>query len=1199
MSKVEKSFTTLGLADGILDGVLSCLIDAEKKAKSSREIQTLEVDRRGLRQDLYVGRLMVIPHQVMDDTSKIPDPLLKGAVLRLFDGEEAMALEAHRLSTNEFDDLSPKDVTEYKDKVFRDDENKLGCVVVFQPAWGNFRDYHAFRWTKDQNKLKTMLRHLVFSAYYNPSLSALFDTLSEEAIKLDAENITHDHLGYAFQFQSEEKSFPVLDKGDNDEPLVKAKKGGLKKRAEQPVESSVMKLSLDEFTAAYLEAAVWTGTDDDGTPLDNEGKFGSDDFSPEALRKAEEDCSAFVQMAGDKIEPMGDRRAGTLFWLNRNGHGTGFWDEDTLSPEVQKELDTLAHSFGECDLYVSDDGELELTGGHIPAPPPAEGSGHVLPVQGSQKIRFASYNLAKIAAAKEAPEETAVLNELDAQLRAKLGSDSNFEKGANTGDAGSVRIPTSEKSGQHGIDGAPETEKVAVSDGSTGLRAQPDYGEADSYTAVMNDANASNNKTRSMLAALLEKTASNEDLHNGYTEMREVIKSDFAGDTRSKETDHKTASIAPVGPTPTVQNRPKEKPKEYASPKRVAPYSPSKEEGKGQTIDKYAAPYSGGLMDTPFYHEQARQRAEAAEAMGIKPGGFVNLYDWYPDIWAEVITAYPGSPELPEHGPFVSYYRYEKDGSPNRQFSGKDSTYGYNIRAYKEDVDPAWGRTVARKDGLWRDGTRVVPPTKKASDKGAASSDKSAYIGSQAATPELLAQAFEKAKSDWMSPGAIFTWTEQDSMAPETETTGSYKHVRPADLEGRDYTLKNVNGLIGIHFNDAKFDPSTKKIVRAADQAISSTANRLVEQHYGEYFTTDSLKALLRNATNDVKAVFSFMTQQGLLVPYGDGQYKIQTRQHGEDTKLGLWNEDEEDENDLCPNCMGPGTELGTLGNRKHFRCRDCGMDFSRKAEKVASAHSKMALTYMHPGQVLEQFYPEVLKDVSNYPQGYAERNYTPPPLPLELRDSPDNAQVTVDDYSDHNMKHPKAEPGLIPSQDSNSVPLKPNEKSIRGPFFSDQFYRVHTDISPALLTMKSSLENKTASSPEKAKIIGEFLRKLSGEIASSLLAAFVMTDRPLFTGSPAYSSINLKDGSTYLPMNPILTSGGMNPYAEQFRALLKSVNDGELADAINDAWAQGGVWHGTEGSTDRWLYEVFVRIESVDIDTLEIRYKYVTGIKE
>lgn len=30
-----------------------------------------------------------------------------------------------------------------------------------------------------------------------------------------------------------------------------------------------------------------------------------------------------------------------------------------------------------------------------------------------------------------------------------------------------------------------------------------------------------------------------------------------------------------------------------------------------------------------------------------------------------------------------------------------------------------------------------------------------------------------------------------------------------------------------------------------------------------------------------------------------------------------------------CPNCGGPGVELGSLGRRAHYRCRNCGTDFS------------------------------------------------------------------------------------------------------------------------------------------------------------------------------------------------------------------------------------------------------------------------------
>jgi hypothetical protein len=1045
MARVEKSFTTLGL-EGILQGVVACLVDAEKKAKSSREIQSIDVSRRGLRQDLYVGKLMVIPASVMDEMDKIPDPLLKGAVISLFDGEDASYLEMHRLSTSEFDNLTPKDISEYKDKVFKDSEGKLGCIVIFQPAWGNARDLHAFHFTTDVPKLTLLVRHLVFSAYYNPSLSALFDTLSEEAIKLDAVNITHDHIGPAYEFQSKENVYPQLDK------MAKI--------------ASIMKMSPDEFTTAYLEAAVWTGTDETGESLDREGKFSIEDFSTEALRKAEEDCTAFMEMAGPELDALSSDQAGHLFWLNRNGHGTGFWDEDKLSPEAQQSLDKLAHSFGECDMYVSEDGELELSGGQIPAPTPQPGSGHILPKE-SKWIRLNASALPLILADKITPEETSVFDELTIQLKKKTanrkiaegtdtfdgycpicgspgcqgecssstGGKENFEERTATGDAGSVRIPTSP---------------------NTGTRAEEDFEQPGSQPTEEEPVHFGSLR----MAAFLEKIASGEVL-NGYTQMRETFKSDFASkDEATKETDHegtieKQAALPP--PPPAI----------------IAP-APAQ-----------AAPVTG---------------------IGAKP-----------------------------HSAVLNAIQKALQGAGVGKGSSEESSQATELLL---------ARMMANKS--------ITSNIKKTNEG----------QFSITLTPEVVNQLVNVYK---LTPGQNST-AQKDKPELQTE-------VSDVTIDSRPQWYKD------------------KMNVQSADQEISSAANQLVEQHHGEYLSKENLTRLLSHMTNNVKAVFSFLTQQGLLQAYGKDSFKVMTRTEQEDNS---------DSGVFCPNCAGPGVPMGNLGGREHFRCRNCGSDFSQKMAsdtKVASTH-KMALTYMHPGEALEQFYPEILKDTSDYPIGYPERNSTPPPLPLELQNEPGGeSQVTDKDYSDGGMKHSLGEPGLVPSQDSNSVPLKPNERSIRGPFFSDQFYRIHTDIEPALLTMKSSLENKTAASPSKAAIIAEFLRKLSGEIASSLLAAFVVTDRPLFTNSPSYSVINLSNESTICPMNPLLTSGGMSPYVAQFKSLLSSINSGELTEAINNAWAQGGVWH--DGPDGRFLYEIFVRIEKVDIETLDITYKYITGTKE
>lgn len=48
----------------------------------------------------------------------------------------------------------------------------------------------------------------------------------------------------------------------------------------------------------------------------------------------------------------------------------------------------------------------------------------------------------------------------------------------------------------------------------------------------------------------------------------------------------------------------------------------------------------------------------------------------------------------------------------------------------------------------------------------------------------------------------------------------------------------------------------------------------------------------------------------------------------------------EEDDFAYCPMCGGAGYELGTLGNKRHFRCRDCGIDFSDDAKTSATITS-------------------------------------------------------------------------------------------------------------------------------------------------------------------------------------------------------------------------------------------------------------------
>ena len=108
--------------------------------------------------------------------------------------------------------------------------------------------------------------------------------------------------------------------------------------------------TLDTFTRAYIEAAFWTMTDEDGHSLDY---LGLHDLSSAALASMRTDCADF-QAAHAGLIASDLSRAGVDFWLTRNHHGAGFWDGDWPG-ESGHILTAAAHAYGPSDLYVGDD----------------------------------------------------------------------------------------------------------------------------------------------------------------------------------------------------------------------------------------------------------------------------------------------------------------------------------------------------------------------------------------------------------------------------------------------------------------------------------------------------------------------------------------------------------------------------------------------------------------------------------------------------------------------------------------------------------------------------------------------------------------------------------------------------------------------------------------------------------------------------
>lgn len=117
---------------------------------------------------------------------------------------------------------------------------------------------------------------------------------------------------------------------------------------------------MDSFTSAYLETALWASMDnsDDngGEPLDR--NYSISDIADETRDKMIADCADFQHRYKYMLDNaygeggIDSERAGHNFWLSRNGHGAGFFDDDL------DDLQDAAKSYGEFDLYIGDDGEI-------------------------------------------------------------------------------------------------------------------------------------------------------------------------------------------------------------------------------------------------------------------------------------------------------------------------------------------------------------------------------------------------------------------------------------------------------------------------------------------------------------------------------------------------------------------------------------------------------------------------------------------------------------------------------------------------------------------------------------------------------------------------------------------------------------------------------------------------------------------------
>jgi len=180
------------------------------------------------------------------------------------------------------------------------------------------------------------------------------------------QRLFHDEWQWTLDDRLVKKMFDNLASDDSGESHDERKANDVVRRVLSDAMGSDTD-SLDEFTTAYLVAALWSTTDhndeDGGQSLDL--NYDLCDIAPESMRAAIESCAEFQEQHKELLATAyelytprdgyhGPALAGHDLWLTAAGHGAGYWDRGL--GDVGKALTDAARKFGECYIEVGDDG---------------------------------------------------------------------------------------------------------------------------------------------------------------------------------------------------------------------------------------------------------------------------------------------------------------------------------------------------------------------------------------------------------------------------------------------------------------------------------------------------------------------------------------------------------------------------------------------------------------------------------------------------------------------------------------------------------------------------------------------------------------------------------------------------------------------------------------------------------------------------
>lgn len=277
---------------------------------------------------------------------------------------------------------------------------------------------------------------------------------------------------------------------------------------------------------------------------------------------------------------------------------------------------------------------------------------------------------------------------------------------------------------------------------------------------------------------------------------------------------------------------------------------------------------------------------------------------------------------------------------------------------------------------------------------------------------------------------------------------------------------------------------------------------------------------------------------------------------------------------------------------------------------------------FFFPGQVLREIAPELQHNIVDYPNDnntpmqYADVSGDAHEVPEEVAITAAVEEAMNPSIIAYVSTSPAAAAGIGrdgKTEVMEGLPIR-KENDIRGMMFTDEFYGQFEGIPGKAFASVASLSKKIATMDE-AKVFGSalhhlnglkkiagadeakqfsiFLKKVCGEIAATFVYLFKVTSAPMLDKVPGKGEIQL--AQVEQPQG--LSSFNVYNQASRVKYLMDKLTDSEIKDAINGSSAQGAVWH--DGEEGGYVYEVFVRIDDIDTESLIATYSFIIGTKE